>query len=351
MMASKAVRNVQGAIEFLHLSAKLGQNPLLVQGPGGNTSIKDDGTLWVKASGTELADALLKDIFLPVQLAPLLDGLEQGDPACETSASFVVKELNPKNLRPSIETTFHALLPQRVVVHVHCVETIAWACRLDAEERLGERLKGLDWVFVPYARPGLPLSLELKARLSPVPSVVVLGNHGLVVAGDTAGAAAHLLAEVVRRLQRPVLQACPADWARLEEAAKDSPYMPVRDAQVYGIATDASRLAMASGGSLYPDHVIFLGPSVTVLADGERAAGVLAREPRPIAPLILVPGAGALLPQSASAAAVAMARCLADVTARLRPDDRLRYLTSKDEQALLNWDAEKYRQALARRAP
>ena len=34
--------------KFCELSADLGRNPLLVQGAGGNTSIKEDGLLWVK---------------------------------------------------------------------------------------------------------------------------------------------------------------------------------------------------------------------------------------------------------------------------------------------------------------
>jgi hypothetical protein len=42
----------------------------------------------------------------------------------------------------------------------------------------------------------------------------------------------------------------------------------------------------------------------------------------------------------------AMARCLADVTRRLKPEDPVRTLTLEEELALVNWDAEKYRQAL-----
>ena len=350
MTPPRSVRDVAGAMEFLYLSAKCGQDPLLVQAAGGNTSLKADGLLWVKASGTELADALLKDIFVPVRLAPLLAGLERGDSACETSSEFVAGDLNPSGLRPSIETTFHAVLPQRVVVHVHCVETLSWACREDGEAELRTRLQGLAWVWVPYGRPGLPLSLQIKARLSPVPSVVVLGNHGLVVAGETVEAAAKLLAEVGRRLRRPVAEAKSANWGALEAAGNGSGYLPVRDAQVHAIATDPFRLEAAAKGSLYPDHVIFLGPAALVLRAGERAADALAREPRPIAPLLLVPGAGALLPEGALPAAHALARCLADVTARLRPGEPLRYLLPTDEMALLNWDAEKYRQALAKRA-
>ena len=38
-------------------SARIGADPALVQGAGGNTSLKRDGVLWVKASGTWLRDA------------------------------------------------------------------------------------------------------------------------------------------------------------------------------------------------------------------------------------------------------------------------------------------------------
>ena len=39
------------------LSAKVGANPLLVQAAGGNTSLKENGVLWIKASGTWLMNA------------------------------------------------------------------------------------------------------------------------------------------------------------------------------------------------------------------------------------------------------------------------------------------------------
>ncbi|HUG62817.1 MAG TPA: class II aldolase, partial [Methylomirabilota bacterium] len=46
--------------------------------------------------------------------------------------------------------------------------------------------------------------------------------------------------------------------------------------------------------------------------------------------------------------AEAMARCLADVASRIPPDAPLRYLDLDETAALLDWDAEKYRQMLAR---
>ena len=48
--------------------ARVGKDSMLVQGAGGNVSWKEGRVLWVKASGTCLADAKDKNIFVPIQL-------------------------------------------------------------------------------------------------------------------------------------------------------------------------------------------------------------------------------------------------------------------------------------------
>jgi rhamnose utilization protein RhaD (predicted bifunctional aldolase and dehydrogenase) len=88
-------------------------------------------------------------------------------------------------LRPSIETTLHAVMAHRVVVHVHCVETISIAGLTDAAERLAASLKGLSWTFVPYIRPGAPLGQAMTEHLRAGTNIVVLGKHGLVVSGES----------------------------------------------------------------------------------------------------------------------------------------------------------------------
>ncbi|MGB8313998.1 MAG: class II aldolase/adducin family protein, partial [Aestuariivirga sp.] len=167
------------------LSARVGADPLLVQAAGGNTSLKQDEVMWIKASGTWLKDAVTRDIFVPMDREALLAALTKNDPACETCTGFVLSGLNTTGLRPSIETTVHALMPQRVVLHVHCVNTIAWAIQSDAEQKLAEKLKDFRWAFIPYAKPGLPLAGAISARLKPGIDVLILGNHGLVVAADS----------------------------------------------------------------------------------------------------------------------------------------------------------------------
>ncbi len=336
--------------ELDRFSALIGRDPEQVQAAGGNTSVKADGILWVKASGLWLADALERDVFVPVRLGEVLDGIGRG--LADPVGRAVVAELNPEGLRPSIETTLHALLPHAVVVHTHSVRTIALAIRADAEALLAERLGGLAWLYLPYCKPGLPLTQAIAERLRghPPVEVIVLGNHGLVVGGATVEAAAALLAGVERRLDAPALPAPAGDRTLLAATAASSGLREARHAAAHGVATDPRRAAWAIAGSLYPDHVIFLGPAAVALpANGDREARqVVAEAAEQGAKLFIVPGAGVLLPPDATRSADELALCLALVLERVPQDARLRYLTAEHEAELLDWDAEKYRQSLAR---
>ena len=315
------------------LSARVGADPLLVQAAGGNTSLKEDGVMWIKASGTWLKDAAARDIFVPLDHQAILDALKRNDPACESCTAFVRTDLNATGLRPSIETTVHALMPQRVVVHVHCVNTIAWAIRQDAEARLAEKLTGFDWAFIPYARPGLPLAGAIAARIRPGVNVLVLANHGLVVAADTVEETDALLARVVDALRRPVRAASGVDRAALERLCEGKPYHPAAMDETHALATDALALKRDKESVFYPDHVVFLGVGVATSFENDP-------------PLVALPGQGVLIREGAKPAVEAMGRCLADVMRRVDEGDPLVALTAEDIDRLVNWDAEKYRQTL-----
>lgn len=322
--------------DFCALSARLGRDPLLIQGPGGNTSIKTETRMWVKASGTELADAERAPIFVAVDLARAraeIDGA--GDGTCRAALC------DPAGtLRPSIETTFHALLPHAVVVHVHSVATICHAITAEGRAALRDKLAGLRWVSVPYVQPGVPLTRAIRtACTGAAPDVFVLENHGLIVAGDSVAIVDALLADVERRLHLPVVEPAPAagrHWHAPEGWTFQAP------ATVLAVAPRIRSLATA--GSYYPDHVVFLGPAMPCL-DGGTVAAELAQTARPA---VIVAGQGVLVRNDATSAQRAMVQCLADVLTRLPLPSTPLSLTAADVAALADWDAEAYRQKLAR---
>lgn len=327
------------------LSARLGGDPRLVQGGGGNTSLKAGDDFWVKASGTWLAQAHARDIFVRLPLSAVRAAMLRDD--AEDALAAIA---SAGGLRPSIETSLHALLPHPVVAHVHSVNAIAHAARIDAEATLSAALDGLAWAWVPYRRPGLPLTAAIRAALEAAPTppdILLLGNHGLVVGGADCDAAESRLHEVERRLALPARAPAPRDDDALR-AANDLGWVVADDAALHAIATDPVARAIATRGALYPDHVVFLG---------ERAEAVDAARPlsrmraevtaagRAPPDWALAPGAGLLHAPALGEGARAMLGCLADVALRCDSADRLRYLDVADVAALMGWEAEAYRRA------
>lgn len=325
------------------VSARIGRNLHLVQGAGGNTSIKIDDALWVKASGLWLADAESDQIFVPVDLQGARLAL-----ANDNAKMPILDRYGEMKLRPSIETSLHALMTHPVVLHVHAVNSIAWAVRTDGDDELRDRMLGLAWAKLPYCRPGLPLSQAIAALTAQgQPDVLLLGNHGLLVGGETVETAEALMHDVERRLALSSNPATLSDMARLQALCAGTDYRPASSEDCHLLATSARHLKLATGGSFYPDHVVFLGPALPSLqAESRSIDDFLAEfgEHPPVA--FLVPGAGALVRQDILPAAEAMLQCLGLVINRLPLTASIRYLPREEEIALLDWDAERYRKQL-----
>jgi rhamnose utilization protein RhaD (predicted bifunctional aldolase and dehydrogenase) len=188
-----------------------------------------------------------------------------------------------------------------------------------------------------------------EATAQQQPDVLILGNHGLLVGAADCAAAEALVHEVERRLHLPVRPAPAGDRAALDATCHGTDYRPATDDVCHGLATDPHSLAIVTKGSLYPDHVVFLGPAMRALAEGERVADILAANaaadlPPPVA--LLAPRAGAIVRSDIQPGAEAMLICLALVAERLPADAQVSYLPAEEERALLDWDAEKYRKAL-----
>ncbi|PXW96551.1 rhamnose utilization protein RhaD (predicted bifunctional aldolase and dehydrogenase) [Sphaerotilus hippei] len=342
-------------LTLARLSARLGADPLLIQGAGGNTSIKEGRTLWVKASGLWLRDALARPMFAPVDLAEVRRRVAGGE-ADPVGPALQAGRAAP-GLRPSIETTLHALMPHAVVLHVHAVEAIAWAVQPDAEQRLRMPLAGQRWAWVPYARPGLPLTRAVATVMARHEvDVLLLANHGLVVGGATPDEAEDRLNHVVAALRRPQRRAPAADLVALRTLAEGTGWALPTHERCHGIATDPAQLAQARAGVLYPDHVVFLGTrqhtapqrlmhddtALRQWLQSERQRG----EHTPAS--LALPGRGMLVRDDLGEGAQDMLACLADVLPRL-PADMIPVCLPDDEaRGLADWEAEKFRRQQVR---
>lgn len=316
------------------VSAAIGKDPMLIQAAGGNTSVKAGEVMWIKASGTILADAMARDIFVPCDLTAMRAALASGLARADQPQEFALMQ---GGLRPSIETSLHAVFAQRVVIHVHCIHTLCHAVQADPMAAIGARLADFAWGFVPYVKPGANLAADVAGLVADGRiCVVILGNHGLIVAGETVAQAHDLLMRVHRALAldpRPLQGRAfdlPDGWRQAPESLS-------------AIAQDPACVDWAVGGALYPDHVIFCGLGPRAVS---RASDLPDPQDPDCPPVMIVKGAGAVLRADASAGAYALAQCLGDVILRLPEGAQLSYLTDPQVMELLDWDAEKYRQAL-----
>jgi rhamnose utilization protein RhaD (predicted bifunctional aldolase and dehydrogenase) len=334
--------NISGAhrvqLERLReLSARIGGDPLLTQASTGNTSIKLGGVLWIKASGRWLADARHEDILIPLDLTEVKQCMKQKVDPSEVYACA------------SIETAMHAVLPHPVVLHVHSVNTIAWAVRQDARSQLECQLDGLRWQWVSYVPSGLPLAQEIEKVLSNAgdTNVLILGNHGLVIAGENCESVADLLSEVEQRLAICPRQADTADYLVLDELTERSSWALPKDNDLHALATDTASQAILSGGILFPCQSLFSNLSAT---------GLFRAIPCPdskeqcesryhMRPFLIIEGRGVIVRRTMTRSQSAMMSGLAQVVQRINSSAPIHYLTDEEVAYSARTIASRYQDA------
>jgi rhamnose utilization protein RhaD (predicted bifunctional aldolase and dehydrogenase) len=332
--------------ELKNVSDKIGNNIDLIQGAGGNTSVKVGDVLWVKASGCWLSDALNQNIFVPIDKDKTLEAIELGN-----VSNISIKEdlgFSDLSMRPSIETALHALMPHKFVVHVHSVNTLSIAVLSNSKKYTESLLKGLNWAWVPYRKPGIRLAKAVQSVMRENPDAIILANHGLVVGAETAQKALNLLTLIEKRMKRKVRKTIEVGNERLLSVISESNYRMPKNKFVHAIARDEMALEVVTTGALYPDHIVFLGAGpMKVISIDELETG-LEKSIFLNDPVIIVRDFGVIVHLDFSDNAESMLYCLVSVLLRIQEGEKLNYLTQEDEIEIMDWDAEKYRQSIQR---
>jgi rhamnose utilization protein RhaD (predicted bifunctional aldolase and dehydrogenase) len=323
----------------------IGADPLLVQGAGGNVSWKDEDTLWIKASGTWLAEAQEKDIFVPVALSKLRSSIASGD--------FSVKPelLIETPLKPSIETILHALMPHRVVAHLHAIEILFHLVKNNFIDLFETHIpESVQWVYAEYKKPGEELAHVVSNALSlKNANVVFLQNHGVVIGGDSTNEIISTLKKLIDGLKATLPQRIndPIVFDSITTESKVS-YIPFPDNEVHQLALYPEHFdSLNKHWALYPDHVVFLGAQPhTYISKDQFLSSTLNDKETP--ELIFIKDAGVYTKEDFSIAKRVQLRCYYDVLVRLQGNENLHSLTPKQIAELLNWDAEQYRMSIAR---
>jgi len=334
--------NDQTRAQVIQFCASIGKNPLLVQGAGGNVSWKDSGTLWIKASGTWLAEADQRNIFVPVNLHALQHAIQQ------RNFSVIPELIGTYELKPSIETLLHALMPQPIVIHLHAIEILAHLVRADCKKTLmTAQNDSLSCVLVAYHKPGQELAQAVYDALMQKQDarVVFLKNHGVVIGGSSIADVVATLNTLIAMLQTPVTA---LDHTRHIPVSRHPDYVPIQDPTLHELATHSALFdRLASDWALYPDHVVFLGPQAHTYTNWEQLETLFVANPHKKPELVFIRDHGAFVTRTFNIAKQAQLRCYYDVLTRQQTGTVLTSLHHNQIAALLDWDAEKYRMRLA----
>jgi NAD(P)-dependent dehydrogenase (short-subunit alcohol dehydrogenase family)/rhamnose utilization protein RhaD (predicted bifunctional aldolase and dehydrogenase) len=287
---------MQDLSELVALSRLFGSDSEYTLGGGGNTSFKTPTHLFIKGSGAALADIDASG-FVRLDRARLQALWQRGYPeepqareALVTEVLLAAREKGEEAKRPSVETPMHDLLSEPYVVHTHpSLVNGLGASRRGREEAAA--LFGERALWIPTVNPGFQLAATVREQMEAYrqrhgrsPDLLVLQNHGLLVAGtsteEVRAKSAKVLEAIRARLTgAPDLSPAPFDRERAQALAP-ALRMLLAGPQDASLATFranrllldllASRQAFAEvSTALTPDHIVYCNHLPLFVAWGE----------------------------------------------------------------------------------
>jgi hypothetical protein len=158
--------------EYVDMCQLLGGWTDWVQGPGGNCSIKSNGNLLVKRSGSLIGDTSMTRGWVCCDISGIQTALLNG----KEDIAHTVLEGEGK---PSIEAFFHCL-PARIVVHLHPAPLLPVLCSDVPMNLTDHRVKTVE-----YFKPGIPLAMALEKAYDPEVRIYEMKQHGVLFLGET----------------------------------------------------------------------------------------------------------------------------------------------------------------------
>jgi len=281
---------------LVKLSRHYGTDPDFVIAGGGNTSMKTEEVLYVKASGLALG-TIDASGFVALRRKDLADLLMEKQ-ARETAVReervkqglLAARVERGTTLRPSVEAILHHIVAGRYVVHTHSTYANALACCADGE-RLAHEWFSDKVLWVGYADPGFLLARAVAEALADyrrrtgrdAPEAILLQNHGLIVSGDAPEVILKRTEAIVGRIRKetgkrsdknvfgkvkgieagrarrlievmgPALRALLAEGANLKVVTFDDSEFAV------SLAGGAQGRVTAMAGPLAPDQIVCAG--------------------------------------------------------------------------------------------
>lgn len=355
--------------EFVRMSRDIGSRSDFVQGGGGNTSVKLDGQLMaIKASGFRLEQIDMANAYAVLDYAKIrhfyaanapedLADIEKAGAENTRSALYSIEGI--KDLRPSVEAGFHAVL-DGFVLHSHSVYANLAACSREGQEVAAQALDKLpaQHIFIPYVNPGAQLTFVVaRARRQAAdedgrqPDIIFMHNHGLIITGPDAQYCLDLHEQVNNRLMQ-AYNLNLSDWPQIRLADGNDKITYRSDTAWLRERLQKShwQLENFTDDALYPDQLVFLGRQLRAADNEELAKEILADKNQNIQ-AVIIRNSGAVLYKCGFIAARTIEETLCAVLfireTLAREKHNLVCMSKTAKGFISNWESEKYRREIA----
>jgi len=201
---------------LVELSRFYGSDPAYILAGGGNTSWKDEDTLYVKGSGFSLAEASPAS-FVKMDRKSLARIWEKAYPPSNEererevlSDMMAAKKEGEEKKRPSVEALLHDIMPFSFVVHLHPALVNGLCCSQKGEASARE-IFGEEALWIPSTNPGYILSRLVKDEMAAYyqkhrknTSIILLQNHGVFVGADTKEGIGAIYDDIMSKIKRMI---------------------------------------------------------------------------------------------------------------------------------------------------
>ena len=162
-------------LELKKLSKYCGERFDLVQAGGGNTSVKTNDLMFIKASGYNLTNVNEKIGYVVINNKLLIEDIKNNN-----VSDNITKYNYIGQTRPSIETFMHSIL-KKYTVHLHPIQINRILIAKDSKKIIKEIYP--SGLVIDYFTPGVKVCNEIIKHYSNH-KIIFLLNHGIIITSD-----------------------------------------------------------------------------------------------------------------------------------------------------------------------
>jgi FMN phosphatase YigB (HAD superfamily)/ribulose-5-phosphate 4-epimerase/fuculose-1-phosphate aldolase len=178
-------------IKLKQISKYCGERFDLVQAGGGNTSVKINNLMFIKASGYNLTNINENSGYVAINNETLLKDI------CNNTIKEVTEYNFIGNKRGSIETFMHSIL-KKYTIHLHPIQVNRILITKKAKSIIKEIYP--DSLVIDYFTPGIKVCNEIKEKYHNE-NVIFLINHGIIITCDNYDEIYKILEEVICKFE------------------------------------------------------------------------------------------------------------------------------------------------------